>query len=369
VVTKKNAASRKMVKWVLAEICGLLREDGTRGWTGSGGSRCISEGGGHFLEDGFGGGGGVGGLGNGAADDEVTGALAKGFRGGGNAALVADLGAGGADARNDEDAFRAGKSAEGGDLLGGADESADSGSQAHAGQQFHLFCWRTIKADSADLDLIHAGEHGDGEQFRGIGQSIERGTGSSEHGGATAGVDIEHVDSQAGCGANGSCDGVGDVVKFQVEKDLVATFEDGFKDRGSNGSEQFHAYFEPDAGAMQPLDELGGGGGVGHVEGYNEPRACLFQGVGPTDCNFPRGGECGVQTLWNRHTSILRQFRSFRSENHEISHPGPKAKTRHGWGAQFPVGMRGGQAWAAMRSGLAAAWRLAWSCAGRKRQR
>jgi hypothetical protein len=33
------------------------------------------------------------------------------------------------------------------------------------------------------------------------------------------------------------------------------------------------------------------------------------------------------------------------------------------------VGMRGGQAWAAMRSGLAAAWRLAWSCAGRKRQR
>ena len=56
----------------------------------------------HFFEDGVGGGGGIGGLGDGAAYDEEIGAGGEGGSGGGDAFLVGGLGAGGADAGDDE---------------------------------------------------------------------------------------------------------------------------------------------------------------------------------------------------------------------------------------------------------------------------
>ncbi len=96
------------------------------------------EGCGHFFQDCFGGFGGVGGVGDGAAYDEVAGALAEGFGWGGDALLVACFGAGGADAGSDQYAFRAGERAQGCNLLRGADEAADSGFEAHLGEQIHL---------------------------------------------------------------------------------------------------------------------------------------------------------------------------------------------------------------------------------------
>ncbi len=80
----------------------------------------------HFFEDCLGGGDGVGSLGDGAAYDEVAGSCGEGRGGGGDAFLVGDVGAGGADAGDDE--RRGGETmAEGGDFFGAGDESVDAG--------------------------------------------------------------------------------------------------------------------------------------------------------------------------------------------------------------------------------------------------
>jgi len=127
----------------------------------------------HFGEDGLGGLGGVGSLGDGSADDEVASSLAESVSGGGDPLLVGDLGAGGADAGNDQDTFRAGDGSEGGDFLRRADEAANAGGQAGAGEEFGLLGGRTVEADGGDLGLIHAGEDSDREEFRGIGEAVE----------------------------------------------------------------------------------------------------------------------------------------------------------------------------------------------------
>ena len=65
----------------------------------------------HLFQDRFGRLGGIGRLSNGPADNQVAGALAKGFSGSGDALLVADSGAGRADAGNRKNAFGTGESA------------------------------------------------------------------------------------------------------------------------------------------------------------------------------------------------------------------------------------------------------------------
>ena len=93
----------------------------------------------HFLENGLGSLGRMGGLGDGAAHDQVAGAQAQGFGGRGDALLVANRGSCGADAGDYQHALGAGERAQRGHLLRRADEAAHPGLEAHAGQQFHLF--------------------------------------------------------------------------------------------------------------------------------------------------------------------------------------------------------------------------------------
>ena len=284
------------------------------------------EGFGHFVEDGLGGFGGVWVVGDGAADNEEAGALAQRLGRGGDAALIAFCRAGGADAGGDQNALRTGESAEGGDFLRGGDEAADAGGEAHAGQQFNLLGGGARDPDGVGLRLIHAGKDGDGEEFRGMGEAVERSAGRGQHGGSAGGVDVDHVHAQRGGRTNRSGDGVGYVVELEVEKDTVAALEQRFNHGGAGGGEQLHADFEPGAGALKPLDERGGGGGVGEVEGHDEALARFFQGVGDGESGRPRGGECGVQPLWDGHPSILRHSLFWWWENR--------------------------QAWAAMGSGL-----------------
>ena len=81
-------------------------------------SSALQKGFGNFFEDRGGGIGGVGGLGDGAADNEVAGSETESFSRAGDAFLIADGGAGGADAGDDEHSFRAGEGAELSGLLG-----------------------------------------------------------------------------------------------------------------------------------------------------------------------------------------------------------------------------------------------------------
>src|ERR1035441_1079478 len=230
-------------------------------------SRVFSERFGHFFEDGVGGFGGVGGLGDGAAYDQVAGALAEGFGGGGDALLVACLSAGGADAGGDQHAIGAGEGAQGRHLLGRADEAAQPGGEAHPRQQFDLFAGGALDADGADLGRVHAGEHGDGEEFRRVGDAGERGPGGGQHGGTTCGVDGDHAHAQRGGGAHGGGHGVGNVVELEVEEDGVAAPDERLENGGTGGDKKLQPHLEPLAVALELGDEAGGGGPGGDGEG------------------------------------------------------------------------------------------------------
>ena len=77
-----------------------------------------AEGCGHFADNGFCRGGRVGGLRDGAADDEITGAAAEGFGRRGDALLIAGIGSRRADARNHQNRVRSGEGADAGGFKG-----------------------------------------------------------------------------------------------------------------------------------------------------------------------------------------------------------------------------------------------------------
>ncbi len=240
----------------------------------------------HLIEDGFGGLGGVWGVGDGAAYDEVAGAHAQGFGWRGGALLVTGRASGGTDSGDDEGALRACEGAERGDLLRRADEASDSGVEAHAGEEFDLLGRGAVEADGGDLGFIHAGEDGDGEELRWIGDAGEGFAGGGDHGRAAGGVDGEHVDPEARGGAHCAGNGVGDIVKLEVEEDLVAAAQEGFEHGRAGGDEEFEADFEPGACVVKAVNEDGGGGGIGHVQSNDEALPGGFAGIS-------EGGEAG----------------------------------------------------------------------------
>jgi hypothetical protein len=68
-------------------------------------------------------------------------------------------------------------------------------------------------------------------------------------------------------------------VELEVEEDGVAAVEQGFKDGGTGGGEELQTYLEPVAGAFELVDQGGGGGGIGYVEGYDQALARLVKRV------------------------------------------------------------------------------------------
>jgi hypothetical protein len=79
-----------------------------------------------LFEDRLGSLGGVVGAGDGAADDEHGGPVGDGLGWGGDALLIFNGAACGADSGDDEEGVGAGFFAEGGDLFGGADHAVDA---------------------------------------------------------------------------------------------------------------------------------------------------------------------------------------------------------------------------------------------------
>lgn len=165
--------------------------------------------------------GGVGGLGDGAADDDAGGSGADGVGGGGSALLVAEGVGGRADAGDDEDRRGAVLCAEGGDFEWGADEAGGACIECHGREMGDLVCWGGGDAGGGEFCRVHAGEDGDGEEGEGLVGCVGGFDGGTDHGGAAAGVKSEQIGTGAGGDADGGCDSVGDVVKLEVEKDAL----------------------------------------------------------------------------------------------------------------------------------------------------
>ena len=91
-----------------------------------------------------------------------------------------------------------------------------------------------------------------------------------EHGGSSAGVEGEEAGTCGGCGADGSGDGVGDVVELEVEEDVESSGGEGGDDLGAFGNEELQANLDPADGGSKAVGEGQGGCGVREVEGDDE---------------------------------------------------------------------------------------------------
>jgi hypothetical protein len=152
----------------------------------------------HFIEDGSRCGYRVGGLGDGAADDEIAGSGGEGGGGRRDAFLIAGCAAGGADARDDKG--RGGEAVtEGGDFFRACHEAADAGFGSSVSEVEDLLLGRVVDADGGELELIHAGEDGDSQELWRMGETGGGFDGGFEHGAATCGVDGEEFGSNGGC--------------------------------------------------------------------------------------------------------------------------------------------------------------------------
>lgn len=204
-----------------------------------------------FLEDGFGGGDGVGGFEDGAADDEEVGAGLGGFGGGHDAGLVVGFGVAGADAGGDELDVRRQDGAERGDLERGADETAQAALGGEAAEADDLFFGGIGDAGFGEAGGAHRGEDGDAEEEE-VGLLLLLGLdGPLQHLAATAGVEREHADGELGGGLDCFGDGVGDVVELEVEEDVEAQVGDFADGVGAAGSIHFEANLDPADGALE----------------------------------------------------------------------------------------------------------------------
>jgi hypothetical protein len=183
--------------------------------------------------------------------------------------LVLDGSACGADAGDDEG--RCGEaSAEGGDFFGTCDESVDARFRRGVGQAEDLILRGVVDADGGELELIHAGEDGDGQELRRVGDGRSGFGGGFEHGGSASGVDGEKLGTDGGGRTDGSCNGVGDVVEFEVEENGEAAAAEFADDGGAFGGVEFEADLEPAAEAVELVGEGEGWVGAGGIEGDDE---------------------------------------------------------------------------------------------------
>src|SRR5581483_10822837 len=96
--------------------------------------------------------------------------------------------------------------------------------------------------------------------------AVDRFARGLQHRAAARRVHVHHPDAQACRRRNGACDGVWDVVKFQIEEDTIAAPDELFDDRRSLAGEQAAANLECARHAAQPIDECTGFARRVHVE-------------------------------------------------------------------------------------------------------
>ena len=113
---------------------------------------------------------------------------------------------------------------------------------------------RFVNADFTQLAVAQAGEDGDGDEQRRLAVAGERVDGGFQHFAATAGVDVHHPHAHLGGDAQRGGDGVGDVVVFEVEEDVVTDALQRFDQLPPFAGVEFFADFQ----AAEVGRELGG---------------------------------------------------------------------------------------------------------------
>src|SRR3954469_10693416 len=89
-------------------------------------------------------------------------------------------------------------------------------------------------------------------------------------------MNVEHPDAEPGCGPDGTCDGVRDVVKLQIEEHAVTARRELLDEPWSCGSEQAAADLEATDGSAQAIGHRPRVGHGVYVQG-DEKLLHLFQ--------------------------------------------------------------------------------------------
>lgn len=261
---------------------------------------------GNLAHNGLGGLARIGGLGNRPADDKITGAGLDGVGRRGNTLLIAGASPGQPNSRDHQNAGGAGQRAQRGHLLGGADEPADAGRHAHAGQQLDLLGGRAVYCDGFELRGIHTREDCDSKELRRVGQPLERSAGGGKHGRAAQRMKGDHARAMGSRRAHRPGHGVGNVVKLEIEEDGMTAAYQRFDGGGSGGGEQFQADFEPVAMVFDPVHQLKSSVHRGRVQSYDEAAARGFQALRWQGRGRIGGGEAGVLPFRDGHNQIVK---------------------------------------------------------------
>src|SRR5215469_6595570 len=224
----------------------------------------------HLGEDFAGGGGGIGGLGDGAPDHDEVGSGMDGLGGSDYPGLIAVGRAGGTHAGRDDDEVGAEFFAEGCSFLRTGDDALASAHDGERSQAAHMVGERLEDTGHFEFAVVHAGEDGGGQNDgRGVGRlgGFDSGV---QHLGAARGVDGQHAHAQLGSFFHGGGDGVGNVVVLEVEEYVPAGGNQVADDLGAFGGVELHPDLEEVGGVAHGRHNLLCGGRRRNIQGDDE---------------------------------------------------------------------------------------------------
>jgi hypothetical protein len=271
-----------------------------------------------FVQNAAGGGGGVGRGRNRSSHDNMAGAGGDGLGGGGGALLVLLGGSGGSDAGSNDDKAGAEFAANLANFVGRGHHASAAGGAGQGGKPKRLVSHAARKADFPEILVVKAGEDGDGQDEwatnyptlslpfaspRGRLPRDRQGwatrlTGGfhrrPEHLEAPGGMDGQHADAELGGLADSAGDGIGDVVVFEVEKDVTAGGHEVADDLRTFGREQLLAYLINLGRVADRRHDSTCLGGIGNVKGNDQTLA----GVGHAVSLWQKGAGLGYFLRW-----------------------------------------------------------------------
>lgn len=212
-----------------------------------------------FMHDGECGIAGIGGSGDGAADNKIIRAGACCFSGRSDARLVVRGSAGRTHRRDERQESRAAGAADRGDLVGGGNRAVKPCGLGHQRQRHGARAHIAGNAHAAQRGGIEARQDRDAEEQRPPLATSERLACRAHHGYAARRVQRQQADArQLRRGANSAGNGVRDVVKFQIEKNFGPGGGDFFNGAGAFGGEELAANLEEVGDATKPPGQLEG---------------------------------------------------------------------------------------------------------------
>ena len=180
-----------------------------------------------------------------APDHQIGRAGTQGFRRRHHAALVAHVGTCRADARRHQAEIRAQVGTQHGGLLRRADYAIKFAGLRQPRQSQHLVGRRTGNADFTQILGTHAGQHRHRDQQRPLRQIGQRLLRRRHHAAATRRVDVHHPHPQPRRSAARRRHSIGNVVEFQIEKNLEAARHQRPHQFRPRHGEQFLAHLQP----------------------------------------------------------------------------------------------------------------------------